>query len=603
MPKNKLVNNKKLTIRQITVSIGHVAATTFRAAPFAVIVQIIGSIVSAVLPIVTVYFAGLTTTALAEGYGGNDEAAGRAVQLVIITASLGVISTIWGSIENYVSQLMRYRVESAMTDRMYERFLQLDFWRYDDKDTADLYDKASQFARFFPYIFNQLGDLLSRIIMFIGGAIALVFVNWILGVILLATVAPALFVQFRLSRLSAKHWTENVETRRKIGVLDWLFQRPHFMSELRLYGMTRYLLDLRVGLRDKDERVRIDFERSFIKKRAAADILQAVGEVTTLIWITLQIVHRQQPVGQFIFVQQMVSRVLDSANQFIRIIGSMDEDLANLSAYQEFMELPVISSGSESIAGRPRDIIVKNLSFRYPHSDQKVLQKVSLTIKAGQHVAIVGENGAGKSTLIKLLSGLYTPAEGEISVDGVSLTELGEEWYKHLAVLEQEFVTYDFATAKENVWFGDVSKPFDEQRFARALDMAEARDFLKKLPNGIDTYVNKWMEDEHGNNGVDLSGGQWQRLALARAFYRNSPVVILDEPTSAIDALAESRIFKHLFDDKDRTIITISHRLTTIEKADVVYMLKEGRLVERGTATELIAKKGEFFEMFESQIK
>ena len=177
-----------------------------------------------------------------------------------------------------------------------------------------------------------------------------------------------------------------------------------------------------------------------------------------------------------------------------------------------------------------------------------------------------------------------------------------DSWHKQLAVLQQDYLGYAFATARDNITFGKVTRPFDQDAFDRAIDKAEARDFLEKLPKGVDSYVSPWMAHADGTNGVDLSGGQWQRLALARNFYRQAPIIILDEPTSAIDALAESRIFSHLFADTSQTLIIISHRITTIEKADVIYMLKNGRIVERGTSRELIAKKGEFFTMFESQI-
>jgi ATP-binding cassette subfamily B protein/ATP-binding cassette subfamily C protein len=215
---------------------------------------------------------------------------------------------------------------------------------------------------------------------------------------------------------------------------------------------------------------------------------------------------------------------------------------------------------------------------------------VSFTINRGQRIAIVGENGAGKSTLIKIMSGLYAP------------TSALDSWHKQLAVLQQDYLSYSFATARDNITFGKISRPYDEDAFNRAIDKAEAREFLDRLPKGADSYVSPWMAHPDGVNGMDLSGGQWQRLALARNFYRQAPIIILDEPTSAIDALAESRIFNHLFADESQTLIIISHRLTTIERADVILMLKAGRIVERGTADELIAKRGEFYTMFESQI-
>ena len=271
--------------------------------------------------------------------------------------------------------------------------------------------------------------------------------------------------------------------------------------------------------------------------------------------------------------------------------------------YQRFMELPVADAKPSLALNMSKSITVGNVKFQYPGSETLVLKGLSLEIKHGQHVAIVGENGAGKTTLVKLLTGLYQPTSGEILIDGQDIGEVdATAWHQQLAVLSQSFIRYDFATAHENVWYGDVSRELDRDRLAAALKQAEADDFVKKLPKGGDSYVDKWMTDDSDDKGVDLSGGQWQRLALARNFYRDAPIVILDEPTSAVDAAAEARIFRHLFKQKDKTIIAISHRLSTVKKADVIYFMKDGRIVEQGACSELIAKRGEFYEMFKEQL-
>lgn len=597
-------DKRKLTSRQYVVAIARVGKLTYAAAPLAVIMQLAGSIITAVLPIVTTYFAALTTTALAGAYAGDTSAGAQAMEYVIITASLGIAMTIWNSTQQYVTQLMRYRVDAAMSDRMYEHFLALDFWRYDDKKTADLYDRASQFARFFPYVFDRLAAVVTQFITMIAALAALVFVSWWLGLIVVAAVIPGIYIQFKLSRAQVAHWNNNVETRRAQGMIEWNLLQPQYIAELRLYGIVRYLLNLRMKLRDKDERQRIDFERKYIFKRLGADVLEAAAEVAALLWVVGQIIAREQPIGQFLYVQQVVSRALGGASGFVSQISSIDEDLANLFDYQEFMALPVRRGGQKKLTNLPGRIEMQNITFRYPHATSDVLHDVSMTIASGQHVAIVGENGAGKSTLIKILTGLYTPTKGAVLLDGVNLESITiDAWHRRLGVLQQDFLSYGFATARENIYFGDVDGPVDTARLNSAIDRAEARTFLEKLPKGLDSYVNTWMEDDEGNNGTDLSGGQWQRLALARNFYRDSPMIILDEPTSAIDALAESRIFKHLFNDKTRTVVTISHRLTTIERADIIYMLQDGKLVEQGTHKELVARKGAYYTMFESQLR
>lgn len=594
-------NKKKLTTAQYLRAIGQVMKTTFRAAPFAIVVQIIGAVIGAVLPIVTTFFAAATTSELARAYAGESGAGEKAIEYVLITAGLGIVMTTWRSFETYLTQAMRYKVESAMTDQMYEHFLSLDFWRYDDKETADLYEKARRFAQFFPYIFDRLTSVLTAIFSMVAGVAALLFVNWWLALIALAAIVPGFFVQLRLSRLQTNHWKGNVLVRRTIGRIEWEIMDPVPISEIRLFGLVRSLLSLRQTYRDKDEKQRIEFERSFVWKKLGADAIEAAAEVTALIWITLQIIGRQQPVGQFLYVQQMVSRATGGASQVLGAISSLDEDLANLFEYQSFMALPVGKEGGKLIEKVPNRIDVKKVSFHYPGLEQKVLRDVSFSINQGQHIAIVGENGAGKSTLVKLLTGLYSPSFGSILIDGVPLTSVDVgSWHKQISVLGQSFVQFNFATVRDNITYGNISKKADEETIKQAIEKAEAG-FLYKLPKGLDSYVDRWMEEDE-SSAQQLSGGQWQRLALARSFYRDSPVLILDEPTSAIDALAESRIFKKLLKEKSQTIITISHRLTTVRQADVVHMFEEGVLVESGTADELIAKKGKFYRMFESQI-
>lgn len=591
-----------MTLREQAFAIAQVAKLSFRTAPGAVLFKLTGAVIEALLPIVTAYFAALTTTALVEAYGGNQAAGQAALVYVVITAALGLFSLVWRSLGQYIQTSMRYTVESKVSDQMYEQFLSLDFWRYDDKETADLYDKAQQFAQFFAWIFDRLAGIVSQLITMIAAVTALFLLNPWLAFAILVAIVPGVYLQFKLSRAQIAHWNSNVDTRRARNMIEWNLLQPTSVTDLRLTGIVRHLLDMRIKFRDKDEKARIEFERKFMGKRLAADVLQTVAEIGSLVWVTLEIIAHREPVGQFVYVQQVVSRALSGASGFISELSTIDEDVANLFEYQQFMQLERPSSRAKKVQAAPAVIALHNVSFHYPSSDQIVLKDISLSIRAHDHVAIVGENGAGKTTLVKLLTGIYAPTHGSVTVDGVSLQEFdSSSWHKQLAVLKQDFTRYTFANVRDNVLFGDIAKR-STTGLNTALQDAEAEVFTKKLPKGLDTYLNTWIEDEEGNKGIELSGGQWQRLALARSFYRDAPIIILDEPTSAIDALAESRIFERLFKKGDKTIITISHRLTTVKKASVVYMMKDGQIVEQGTCEELLAKKGEFYTMFQSQL-
>ncbi len=600
MPKQK-----RLTGKEYIRAIFSVASLSYRIAPSAIGFKLVGVVINASLPVVTTFFAAVTTTQLAAAYGGDAAAGAAALWYVVLTALLGLASTVWNSVDQYVQQLVRYRVEAKVSDAMYEHFLSLDFWQYDDKNTADLYDKAQKFSQFYAYVFDRVGGILTQFISMLAALVALFLVLPVVGMLALVAVVPGVFLQFKLSRMQIAHWNKNVDVRRARSFIEWNLLQPKAIAELRLNGLVRHLLDLRRSYRDRDEKQRLGYERDYIAKRLWADALEAAVELGSLVWVVLQIIARQQPLGQFVYVQQLVSRAIGGANSFVGQISTIDEDLANLYDYQEFMQLPARQNGEVALQNVPGAIVFSDVSFRYPNAKNDVLKNVSFSITKGTHVAIVGENGAGKSTLIKLLTGLYAPSQGAILLDDVSLQNITiDSWHKKLGVLQQDFAQYSFTDVKNNVYFGDVSQPVSGARVDQALKDAEAYDFVAKLPKGQKSYPSTWMEDEEGTKGVNLSGGQWQRLALARSFYRSAPIIILDEPTSAIDALAEARIFKRLFaKNNDKTVITISHRLSTVEKADVIIMLDDGAVVETGTHAELVKKRGRYYAMFESQIR
>lgn len=594
---------RRLALRPYARAVAKVLRVSFRASPGAVVMKVLGSLISAVLPLVTTYFAALTTTALAAAYAGDAGAGQLAIVYVVITAALGLFWGAFTSVDRYIQQLMSFKVGAIVGDQMYERFLALEFWRYDDKETVDLYDRAKRFSDSYARVLDRIAAIFTQLVSVILAVGALLVVSWWIAVIVLVAIVPSVYLQFKLSREQIAHWNTQADSRRQRRMIEQNLLRPQHIAEMRLYGIVGFLMGLRSRLRDADERRRLDYQRRYIPKQLAADALQYGAEVVSLIWVVGQIITRAQPVGQFLYVQQIVSRALSTANNLVSSLSSIDEDLANLKDYEAFMAMPVHSEHAPPLPDVPRKVELKDIRFTYTGSDMEVIRGISMSIREGQHIAIVGENGAGKSTLIRILAGLYRPDSGQVLLDGVDLAAVDvTSWHRHLAVLSQEFLKYEFATAAENIYFGDVENPRDDVRIRRAAADAEALDFISKLPNGLENHVSNWMEDPRGRKGSGLSGGQWQRLAMARNFYRDASFMVMDEPTSAIDALAEHRIFTRLFADRSSTIIAISHRLATIEKADVVYMLEDGRIVEQGTHRELVALRGRYFRMFESQL-
>ncbi len=511
-----LSQNDKPQVRQIVKTLTGVLVTVWRTSPRTIIIQAVGAILTASLPLATTYFAALTTTALTEAYTGDGDSR-QLLLYVIMTVVLGVIMSFWGIVQTYFEQLMRYQLESSINDQMFARLHSLDFWRYDDPATIDMFDRARRFAGSFSYLFSRLTNVATNTVSLVVGLWIISLVSWWLGLLLVVAIIPSGVVQFRLSRLTSKYWRKNTKVRRRMWWIEYAVSRPENVAELRLYGIIKHLLTERSTLRDKDQLQMIKYERNFMAKRFGGEMLQAAAEVAALVWVTLEIIAHRQPIGQFVLVQQMVSRVLGSVDSLISTYNSIDEEVASMVDYQRFMELPLADTKPSLALSINKSITVRNVKFRYPGSETLVLKGLSLDIKCGQHVTIVGENGAGKTTLVKLLTGLYQPTSGEILIDGRNLSEVNvADWHRQLAVLSQSFIRYDFATAHENVWYGDVSRELDRDRLMDALKQAEADNFVKKLPKGGDSYVDKWMTDDSDDKGVDLSGGQWQRLALAR---------------------------------------------------------------------------------------
>lgn len=307
-------------------------------------------------------------------------------------------------------------------------------------------------------------------------------------------------------------------------------------------------------------------------------------------------------IGQFTIFFQQTFHLGISAEGILDNYSSMNMRTKYIDQYFELLQYPnAISSTKEPkpLPQKERPLVVefKNVSFTYPQSQRPILKNFNLTIKSGEKIALVGENGAGKSTIIKLLLRFYDVTEGTITVNGTNIKELDlGAWQGRIGALFQDFIKYQF-TLKENVIYGAVEKQNDLKAIHDALAKSGANNFLHTLPKGMEQVVGKTFE-----NGVDLSGGQWQKLALARAFFRDAPILILDEPTSAIDAKAEYEIFEKVQQlQKDKTVIIISHRFSTVRNADRILVLDEGKIIEEGNHETLMKKKGLYEELFTIQ--
>ena len=307
-------------------------------------------------------------------------------------------------------------------------------------------------------------------------------------------------------------------------------------------------------------------------------------------------------IGQFTLVFQQTLNLTFSSEEILNQYSSISARNKFIDKYFDFLATErAIKSPSKPIivpkSPTPPLIEFKNISFKYPNTDRYILRDFNLTISSGEKVALVGENGAGKTTIIKLLLRFYDVTDGEILINGINLKDINlNYWHKGIGALFQDFIKYQF-TFKENVYFGDLSRPKKVKFLKQAIAQSGADKYIDTLPEGRNQILGKMFE-----RGIDLSGGQWQKLALARAFYRNAPVLILDEPTSAIDAKAEYEIFQKVQSlQKDKTVVIISHRFSTVRNADRILVLEGGRIIEEGDHKKLMKEEGLYAELFNIQ--
>ena len=272
-----------------------------------------------------------------------------------------------------------------------------------------------------------------------------------------------------------------------------------------------------------------------------------------------------------------------------------------LSHLYEFLDLKprILEPRAPHLLPRPlqKGIVFDHVKFKYPNGTRKVLEDITLTIEPGEHIALVGENGAGKSTLVKLLARLYDPSDGGITLDGIDLRQLKlSDLRQEISVVFQDYSKYHF-TARENIWLGNISLSPDSNHVAAAAQQAGIDETLGQVPKGYDTMLGRWFE-----GGEELSIGERQKIALARAFLRDAQVVILDEPTSAMDARSEYELFQRFHElTKGRTAILLSQRLSTVRMVDRVYVMDDGRIIESGHHDELVERDGEYAKLFSLQ--
>ena len=394
---------------------------------------------------------------------------------------------------------------------------------------------------------------------------------------------------------------KNIQERRKVGRIGYQLSDPLSIGEISIVGAFKYLDSKYINFynyynNEIKKIVRQDSITTFL-----VDILNVFAVIGGCLQVFKMAIEREISIGDTTFFVSSISNFYSSMkNMTAELVMFLDSVTKGKQVVEFFNLQPLVSDGSVKLERlvTPPSIDVKNITFRYPRSHRDIFKNFSMKIESGQKVAIVGENGAGKSTLVKLLCRMYDPQEGKILINGIDLKELSiNDWYKNVGTLFQDFNFYSSLTVEENIYIGKSVKEIDRKKIVASAKNAEAHEFIMKYKKKYNTVMSEDFKD-----GVKPSHGQKQKIAIARFFYRDTPLVIFDEPTSSIDADSEFRIFNRIYKFfNKKTVIIISHRFSTVRKADVIFVIKDGKLIEKGSHRELMERKGVYFRNFTVQ--
>lgn len=502
----------------------------------------------------------------------------------------------------WVQTAQAEHVRDYISGLVHEKATSLDMSFFETPEYYDLLHRVRTDARQRPLtLLENIGMFTKSTITLTGLIVILIsYALWLPLVLAVATV-PALFVLLRYSRRYNRWRLKNTPNERRSRYYDLLLTERTPAAEMRLFSLSAHYRNAYRTLRTKlrAERLKMDREKMLLDMAVTGFGLIAAG--ATLLWMGLRVVAGLATLGDLAAFYQIFRQGQKLAQSLSHSAGDVYRSILFLQDLFDFFALQPRIANDESTESKPvpllQDIRFDNVSLRYPGSESYALKDFSINIPAGKIVAIVGENGMGKTTLTKLLCRLYDPSEGRVLWDGQDLRDMP------LGALQRE-VTMMFQTpyhfhdsARHNIVAGDLAaNPSSDQVEAAAI-AAGADDLIRRLPQGYETVLGKWF------GGEELSVGQWQRVALARAFLRQSSVIVLDEPTSAMDAWAESDWLKRVEDiASNRTLIMITHRFTTAMRADYVYVMHDHRIIEEGSHESLLAQGGRYAQSWREQM-
>ena len=578
-----------------------VLGIVWESGPAVVVFGLLFRLLGSVLPIALLWITKLIIDGIVAVVSRHQPVSARFWWLVVgefgVALAAGVLSRAIDFLDALLADTYTRHVSIAVMKHASE----LDLTAYEDPIFYDRLERARVQATDRLAMIQSIGRLVQQAITAVTMSISIVVYSPWLLLLLVAGVLPAFLGESHFAFLGYAKNFRQTPIKRQLDYLRVLGGSKEAAKELKLFGLSRFLTDRFTSLSDVIYSQDVALARRRLTAGSALSVLGTLGYYSAYAWVIWRTLGGALSIGTLTFLAGAIQQAsLNIQQVFSTLAGIADQALFLTDLLAFFGMQPTIRSKPNAVPV-PHPIVrgfeFRNVSFRYPGSERLVLRGLNFHLRPQERVALIGENGEGKTTMVKLLTRLYDPTEGEILLDGIDLREYNlEDLYREIGVIFQDFMRYEM-TAAENIASGHIEDLSNRALLADAARKSGADQVIARLPDGYEQMLGRRFE-----RGVDLSGGEWQKLALARAYLRNSQLLILDEPTAALDARSEYEVFRRFAElTAEKMALFISHRFSTVRMADRIVVLENGRIAEEGTHEQLATLGGRYAEMFELQ--
>ena len=588
--------------QDILVNIPLLLRLVWQATPLFLFLSLLVQGLQSLVPAVMLLINKAIVDMVIANWGNTDFVWRPLIILVAMRFGVSLIRAVLNQGNLYVSQIFNDRLNLYTKFVLLEKSAQLDLAHFESPEFYDTLERAQNSGSNYPVrVIQTLTGLFGQFITLVSLLGLLLQFNVAIVPLLFFTALPSFWTSIIYS--GRRFWMTRKETQsgRLSNYIQRVLTNPEFAKEVRLFNLGGHLLGQWRDIRTDFNRKSAAIASEYTRMRGLAGVLVNSGFYIAYIWTLIKTIAGQITVGDFTMYTGAFSQAQQVLPSILENIARIYESNLYVSQYFDFLSLqPEITNASHPQSfPQPikQGLSLRNVTFTYPGASQPTLRNLNLDIKPGESIALVGLNGAGKTTLLKLITRLYDVDSGEITIDGIAIDKIKlSELHQNIGVLNQDFARYQLS-ASDNIGFGNLPQRENQDRIEQAAIDSGADRVVNTLEKGYETRLGKMFK-----GGVDLSGGQWQKIGMARAFMTDAPILILDEPTAALDAIAEYELF-----EKFRTLTAgkmtffVSHRFSTVQLADRIVVLENSKIVEVGSHSELMQQNGLYAEMFLKQ--